>query len=127
MGPRRSKKIVGREKSLHKMKSRVIFVDKKIKKAFEKLKNSTGEKKILYRWLNRAFDDLAENATVGIQIPNRLIPREYKRKYGIDNLWKYNLPNAWRLIYSIKREEIIILSIILEWFDHKSYERKFRY
>lgn len=96
------------------MKSRVVFADEKIKKAFEKLKESTTEKKMLYDWLNRAFDDIAKDATCGIQIPNKLIPKEYVRKYGINNLWKYNLPNAWRLLYSIRKHEIAILSVILE-------------
>ena len=39
----------------------------------------------------------------------------------------YNLPNAWRLVYTIKEDEIRILSIILEWFNHKDYEKKFNY
>lgn len=107
--------------------SRVVFADEKIKKAFEELKESTTEKKMLYDWLNRAFDDIAKDATCGIQIPNRLIPKEYVRKYGINNLWKYNLPNAWRLLYSIRKDEITILSVILEWLDHKNYERRFGY
>jgi hypothetical protein len=32
-----------------------------------------------------------------------------------------------RLIYSITGDEISIVSIILEWFDHKDYERRFSY
>ncbi|MDI6708812.1 MAG: hypothetical protein QME47_07005, partial [Candidatus Thermoplasmatota archaeon] len=30
-----------------------------------------------------------------------LIPKEYIEKYSIDNLWKYNMPKAWRLLYSV--------------------------
>lgn len=109
------------------MKSKVAFADEKIKRAFEKLKHSTTEDKMLYQWLNRAFDDLTNNVTSGIQIPNKLIPKEYMRKYSIDNLWKYNLPNAWRLLYTIKRDKITIVSIIIEWLNHKHYERRFDY
>ena len=43
------------------------------------------------------------------------------------NLWKYDLPKGWRLIYSIVNDEIVVVSLILEWFDHKEYERKFKY
>ncbi len=39
----------------------------------------------------------------------------------------YDLPSAWRLIYTIESDEIKIVSIILEWFDHKDYEKKFNY
>jgi hypothetical protein len=49
------------------------------------------------------------------------------KEYGITNLWKYDLPNAWRLIYTIKEDEVTILNVILEWFDHKEYGRRFKY
>ena len=39
----------------------------------------------------------------------------------------YDLPNGWRLIYTIETNEILVLAIILEWFDHKNYERTFNY
>jgi len=110
------------------MKSKIVFGDEKVKASFEKLKSSKTEDKGLYEWLTRAFEDLEENAFCGIQIPKRLIPKEYKRKFGkLDNLWKYNLPNAWRLIYTIKDGDVVVLSIILEWLDHKEYERRFNY
>ena len=109
------------------MKSKVMFADEKIKKAFDRPKDSQGEGKMLYEQLNRAFDELAENAASGIQVPNRIIPKEYIRKYGINNLWKYNLPNAWRLLYTTKRDNIFILSVVLEWMSHKEYEKRFGY
>ncbi|UCE74371.1 MAG: hypothetical protein JSV56_01345 [Methanomassiliicoccales archaeon] len=109
------------------MKCRVVFADNKIKDAFEKLKDSKKEKQKLYAQLNRAFDDISENAFCGIQIPKKLIPKIYLKKYRIDNLWKYNLPGAWRLLYSVARDEIIIIAIILEWLPHKEYEKRFGY
>jgi len=109
------------------MESRVVFADEKIRKAFEKLQDSRTEDKRLFKWLNRAFDDIAENAFCGTQIPKKLIPKVYLKKYGIDNAWKYDLPNAWRLIYSVARDEIIVISIILEWMPHPEYERRFKY
>ncbi len=109
------------------MISKVVFAEQKLKKAFEKLKVSKTEDQHLYEWLNRAFDDLKEDPFCGIQIPRKLIPKIYTKKYGIDNLWKYNLPNAWRLIYSVANEEVMILSIIIEWMSHRKYERRFGY
>ena len=110
------------------MKSKVVFGDKKVKASFEKLKSSKTEDKKLYEWLERAFEDLEQNSFCGIQIPKKLFPKEYEKKFGkLDNLWKYNLPNAWRLIYTIKNGEVLVLSIILEWLDHKEYERRFNY
>jgi len=109
------------------MKSEIKFAEEKVKESFEKLKESKTEDKKLYDWINRAFDDLEENAFCGIQIPKKLIPKIYLNKYKIDNLWKYDLPSGWRLIYSVANGEICVLSIILEWLDHKNYERRFGY
>lgn len=109
------------------MKSEIKFADKSIQKGLEELKNSTTEDKKLYKWICRAFEDLEENAFCGIQVQKKLIPKVYIEKYGIDNLWKYDLPKGWRLIYSVANGEIQILSIILEWMSHKDYEKRFGY
>lgn len=110
------------------MNSEIVFENEKLKNSFDKLKDSKTEDKRLYSWIVRAFEDLEKKAFSGIQIPKRLIPKEYQKKFGkLDNLWKYNPPNAWRLIYTIKRDQVIILSVILEWMDHKEYNRRFKY
>jgi len=108
------------------MKSNITFGDEKLKKELDNLKEIKEDK--LYRQLVKAFENLEEDAFCGIQIPKRLIPEYYKKRFGpLTNLWKYNLPDAWRLIYTIKNSKVSILSIILEWIDHKEYERRFRY
>lgn len=107
------------------MKSHIVFAEEKLKKEFNKLKSS--KNKNLYSWINSALDVIETNAFCGIQIPKKLIPKEYIKKYNIDNLWKYDLPSAWRLLYSVQNSEIIIISIVIEWLDHKDYERRFKY
>jgi hypothetical protein len=102
----------------------VTFADEKLKAAFDKLAKEDPE---LYKFLNQAFDNLKKNPLCGIHIPNRLIPKIYIRKYGINNIWKYNLPGAWRLMYSLHGSEIEIVTVILEWLPHKEYERRFKY
>ena len=109
------------------MKCKVVFADKNVKDSFEKLKVSKTEDQKLYNRLNNAFDDISENAFCGIQIPKKLIPKKYLKKYEIDNLWKYDLPGAWRLLYSVARDEIIVIAIVLEWLPHKEYEKRFGY
>ena len=109
------------------MRSKIRYAEERVKISFEKLKDSKTEDKKLYKWINRAMDDLENNAFCGIQIRKKLISKIYIEKYGIDNLWKFDLPRGWRLIYSVVNGEIKILSIILEWMSHKDYERRFRY
>ncbi len=109
------------------MNSRVVFADGKVRSAYDCLKEGKSEDKKVLDWLNSAFDNIAEDAFCGIQIPKKLIPLKYSKEYQIDNLWKYDLPNGWRLLYSVARDEVIIISIIIEWMDHKKYERRFGY
>lgn len=85
------------------------------------------EEKQLHNRLLCAFNDIEQDCFCGIQIPKRLIPKEYQKKHAIDNLWKYNLPGAWRLIYTIERQDILIIAIVLEWLPHEEYERRFKY
>ena len=100
----------------------VAFISKKLKEEFNSLKDEK-----LHKFIDRALDDLKQTPTCGIKISKRLWPRSYVQKYQITNLWKYDLPNAWRLIYTIESDEIKIMSIILEWFSHKDYEKRFGY
>jgi len=109
-------------------KREVHFVDAKLAASFERLGNGTFEEKNLFLMLNKAFDDLIQDPRRYIKIQRNRWPKDYVRKYGVDNLWKYDLPNGWRLLYTIKKDsEIDIISVLLEWFSHKNYEKRFNY
>lgn len=110
-----------------KLPSDIRFVDKSIQDAFYKLEKGDDSERELFKLINQALDNIEENAFCGIQIPKKQIPKTYAKKYGVQNLWKYDLPKGWRLIYSVVNEEIVVVSLILEWFDHKEYERRFNY
>jgi hypothetical protein len=60
----------------------------------------------------------------GVPLKKYRIPKNIARK-NIDNLWKYDLPNGWRLLYSLGREGITIMALVLEWCDHGSYRKKY--
>jgi len=105
-------------------KSEVVFIEESLETEFEQLP----EENEIKRFIKRAIKDIQDNAFCGIQIPKRLIPLEYIRKYSVQNLWKYDLPDGWRLLYSIAPEnKVEILSVIIEWMNHKDYERRFHY
>jgi len=104
--------------------SKVVFISQELEDSFNELPSNDFLKKSIIR----AIRDLNRNAFAGIHVPKRLIPREYIQKYGINNLWKYDLPKGWRLLYTVTSEnEVELISAILDWFDHKEYERKFKY
>lgn len=104
-----------------------MFADKKIQKSFADLQKGKYEERELCKNIKNAFNNLKINAYSGIQIPKRLIPKIYLKRYNIGNLFKYDLPKGWRLIYSVVNKEIFVISLILEWLDHKEYERRFKY
>ncbi len=110
-----------------KLPSTIRFADDKIKQMFEELAHGDDAERKRHKNIHRAFTEISANAFCGVQIPKRLIPREYLAQQDVKNLWKYNLPEAWRLLYSIESDGIIVLSIILDWLDHETYERKFKY
>ena len=107
--------------------TRVAFGDERIRGAFLELKSGKFEEKDLAKHIQKAIDRLKEDPFIGIVEPRRLWPKEYIVKFSINNLRKFNLPGGWRLMYTIRGDEVEIVSIILEWLSHHEYERRFKY
>ena len=103
---------------------KVLFGDVKVKEAFDALEKGKSADPMIYKAINRAIDNLKLNPKCGEQMAKRLIPKYY---VGIDNLWWYDITKDWRLFYTLKGNEMVILAIILEWMNHKNYERRFGY
>ena len=98
----------------------------------EKLKEVIKEKdskfhKQLLVAIEREKNNLFVNPHHGIQVPKKQIPNEYITKYDVTNLWKINLPEYWRMMYTITGNELEIISILLEFMDHKRYNKIFGY
>lgn len=81
----------------------------------------------LLRSIKRAVDLLKKNPFSGDQIQKRLIPKEYVSKYGVENLWRIELANRWRLIYTIKGGELEIINFVVDIYDHRKYDKVFGY
>jgi len=101
----------------------VIFIDESLENEFNALKENDWLKKII----RRAIENFKENAFIGRRIRKKQIPPEYIKKYGINNLLWYPLPNAWRLVYTIITNKKELIVAIVEYSDHKNYERRFNY
>lgn len=110
-----------------KQSSIIRFADEKVRESFYNLVNGDPSERELFGILKQAIHNIEANAFCGVHIPKRLIPREYIKEYNVKNLWKYDLPRGWRLIYTVRGEETIIISLILEWMSHKDYEKRFNY
>ena len=104
------------------MKSeKVVFVDDELERIFNELPESDSIK----REIIRAIGNIRENVFVGRNVKKELIPKRLIDKYNLNNLWIYALPNGWRLLYSITGNEIEIIAAVLDWMDHKDYEKLF--
>jgi hypothetical protein len=69
----------------------------------------------------RAIRFIQEDFSCGRHVKKELIPKKLIDKYALTNLWIYDLPNGWRLLYSVTSAgEIEIIAAILDWMDHKA-------
>ena len=69
------------------------------------------------------------NPHYGDPIAKNLIPKEYILKYGITNLFRVELSNFWRMLYTLTNDEteIEIVAFVLDIIDHKEYDKVFGY
>ncbi len=81
----------------------------------------------LKKKIDYVLDQIKKNPKYGQLIPTKQVPREYKKKGFYYAFW-VKLTNSWRLIYTVTAYgKIEILAIILDYMNHKDYERKFKY
>ena len=50
-------------------------------------------------------------------------------KYDITNLFRVELSNFWRMLYTLTDDqtEVIVIAFILDIIDHDEYDKKFGY
>jgi hypothetical protein len=70
---------------------------------------------------------LLENMFAGESIRKSLIPKHYIRRFGVNNLFRYHLPEGFRAIYTLARDGDQVSVLVLEALEHKSYEERFGY
>lgn len=110
------------------MKShKVIFVDEGLETTF----NNLSDKDPIKKGLIKAIKDIKEKFDVGRLITkdsrNKKKIKEILKKYKVDNIRLYNLPSYWRVLYSVtKSEDLKIIAVLLDWIDHKEYDRLFK-
>ncbi len=100
---------------------------------------------VYYNFMNKALDSkqeevilnaflqkvelIKENVHYGQPIAKKLIPAEYKTKYGITNLFRMEFPNFWRMLYTLTAgsSDIEIIVLVLDIINYKKYDKKFGY
>lgn len=94
----------------------------------EKSADSKTER-MLFDAINQKIALIKVNIHYGNPVAKDLIPKEYKIRYGITNLFRVELPNFWRMLYTLidGEKDIEIIIFIINIIDHKNYNKKFRY
>jgi len=77
----------------------------------------------LLKSIKQKIEFIKDNPFYGDNIPKRLIPKEY----NVKNLWRVELINFWRMIYTIKGDQIEVVCFVLEIIDHNKYNKIFGY
>ena len=79
-------------------------------------------------WIRDMEKVVAENRYAGEQVQKDRIPRKYIRKYGINNLYRYQHPKGFRSTYTvITPTKGVYYVIILDLLSHKEYDDLFGY
>ena len=103
---------------------KIRFIGRDLEKSFNELSDNDPIKKALIK----AIKDIKQNVFCGRNVKKKLIPKGLIKKYNLNNLWIYNLPSSWRFLYSIgHEEEIRVVAVVLDWINHKDYERLFKF
>ena len=104
-----------------------IFLKGQAKDTYLKLKlRNDKSSKIILNSFDRIKKILKQNPQYGQPINKKLIPEKILR-LGISNLYRVELSNFWRMLYTIEGNKIEILLFILNIVNHKEYNKLFKY
>ncbi|MFH0752593.1 MAG: hypothetical protein V1914_03245 [archaeon] len=89
------------------MTAKVIFMPL-AEETYQYLKRNANSKieKTLLKAINKKIEIIKINHRYGNPIAKVLIPKEYQQKYEANNLFRVELPNFWRMLYTIKNNNI---------------------
>ena len=99
---------------------KVVFADDELENTFNLLPAEDPLKKGVIK----AINDIRVNCQVGELVrKDSSILRNYRKRYGVTNLRVYDLPLAYRLMYTVTHVDVKIFSAILDWQTHRGYDR----
>ena len=87
----------------------------------------TTEEIQLLRSIKQKVEFVKANPFYGDNLSKDLIPAEYIAKYNVKNIWRIELINYWRMLYTIKGDQVEVICFVLDILDHKLYDKKLGY
>lgn len=101
------------------MKKIRVILSPEAEEAYKYLNEHVSESKIdktIFNSINKKIELIKANPHYGDPISKKLIPAEYKQKYEITNLFRVELSNHWRMLYTLTDGETVveIIAFILD-------------
>ena len=114
------------------MKKVRVILSPEAEEVYKHLNEEASRSKIdntILKAINKKVELIKANPHYGNPIAKKLIPQEYKDKYNVSNLFRVELPNFWRMLYTLTDGElnIEIIAFVLDVIDHPAYDKKFGY
>lgn len=88
---------------------------------------TSSDNQMILHSVQRVVGWLKNNPFYGKQVEKFKFPSCYKKDYDITNLWRVDLAGYWRLVYTVRSDEIEIICFVLNIYDHKKYNKTFGY
>ena len=101
-----------------------VFLKGEAKKTYAELQKSKDV--TILDSFERIKDIVKENPQYGNPIKKERIPQALKQ-LGIHNLYRAQLANYWRMLYTVEGTPEKIFVFILAIIDHKEYDKLFGY
>ena len=114
----------------------IIKFDEEAEKEYLKLQRAVAEgekakRKPTYEQLltsiNNALRNIKADYKYGDLIPRKHISKNTIQRYGTDKILRVELVGYWRLLYTIIGDEAKVIAFVLEYMDHKKYDKIFGY
>jgi hypothetical protein len=114
------------------MKQVKVILSPEAREVFEYLNSeaeTSKQERMIFNAIKQKSELIKANPHFGDPIKKKLIPKEYIKKYGVTNLFRVELPNFWRMLYTLTEGEtkIEIVAFVLDIMDHKDYNKKLGY
>lgn len=113
------------------MENTEIILSKDALKKFNELSKKSITSKndfTIVKAIHKKANLILQNKNYGNPIAKKLIPKYYKEKYNVRNLFRVELPFYWRMLYSLTSEnEITIIALVVDITNHDDYNKKFGY
>ncbi len=98
------------------------LLQKKVWEQRRKGRTNSDEMKLL-KSIDNKVAVLKYNPVYGQNVPKALIPKGL----DVDNLFRVELTHYWRMLYTLRTNEVEIVSFVLYIVDHPSYDKLFGY